>query len=350
MQLIVDVGGNVGDFAIPAALANPNATVLVFEPIPELRDILAAKSQALRLSNLVIRPEAVGMIEGTFELHVSTTGEMGVSSLREFNTDNVIQSDYWRTRDDLVHHQNISVRVIRLDRALREMGFITVDFLKIDAQGEDLNVLQSASNVLVRAGMLEVPSTTDTALYEEEPALFEALEKLKHWSYRVYRIKPNDPANAEVNVFFCQSDVDYLELETSLSLKVNPIYSGKDYWWMPSPDPSNPAGVTGSLENTILELRASMQTQELTIRTQNEVSMGLSLELEELRRSLHEAHLGRADLERKLEEEFIELALYKSLELDREELSKKIQRFESSALGKIYKATLPFQKRNSDVF
>jgi FkbM family methyltransferase len=336
VNLIVDVGGNVGDFAIPAALANRNSTIVAFEPIPELREIISKKMESLGISNILIRPEAIGLSEGTSELRVSKSGEMGVSSLRDFNEKNVQESNYWKTRNDLVHHETISVEVIRLDRALQEMGFSEVDFLKIDAQGEDLNVLNSAANIRVKAGMLEVPTTPYTALYQDEPDLCDTVSKLALWDYQIYRIKPNDPANAEVNVYFCERNLNFLEIENSLSLKSNPIYSGKDYWWLPSSVPTNPAVMADEHRLIRIGLEASLEESKSEVVSQNQALADMHAKLREMNETLIVVERIHSDLLGKLENDYVPIDTYSQLESQLKWLESRVAEFENSFGGTIF--------------
>lgn len=227
---ILDVGANEGDFAVEVAALNPELLVIAFEPIPQLANHIEARARKLGLDNLVVRPEAILDIPGSLTLNIANHADMGVSSLLKFNRANIELDDYWRTRTDLYHEEQIDVPVARLDSILDELQVGNVVFLKIDAQGVDLKVLDSLGTYRPKAGMLESATTRSKALYFDEPDLTEALGKLREDDFIVWDIKPNDPACAEVNVFFAGQDVDFRQLEVEHSLLKISIYGDKHYW------------------------------------------------------------------------------------------------------------------------
>lgn len=246
---IVDVGANHGDFCIPVAEQNPNVAVLAFEPNPVLFQELQLKVKNLHLSNLKIFPDAVSTRVGIRKLNVSSAGDQGVSSLLQFNTENINSDPYWQKRQDLWFEAELSVNTVRLDHAITQAGFHTVRFLKIDAQGLDLDVLESASGLTVEAGMLEVPTIPRKALYQDEPSLKEALIYLESQSFEIWDIKPNDPANSEVNLFFTLIGKNMLEVEEALGLDNINLYCGKDFWSNPSASPDAGDRLIHDLEN-----------------------------------------------------------------------------------------------------
>eukprot|EP01029_Cantina_marsupialis_P000722 TRINITY_DN10505_c0_g3_i1.p1 TRINITY_DN10505_c0_g3~~TRINITY_DN10505_c0_g3_i1.p1 ORF type:complete len:232 (-),score=11.82 TRINITY_DN10505_c0_g3_i1:319-945(-) len=113
-----------------------------------------------------------------------------------------------------------------------------VAFIKIDTQGLDLEVLLSAGHYIqyIDAGMLEVSINTDLGLYfEEENDLTNVLAWLKENDFKPYKLKPNDHASNEFNLYFCKNSLNSDEIEKTLSLRGIDLYDGKFYWHFPSP-------------------------------------------------------------------------------------------------------------------
>lgn len=228
---IIDVGANEGDFAIEAARKNPDLTVIAFEPIPQLRDLIQTRAKNAQVENLIVRDEAILDEPGIVQLNIANHADMGVSSLLSFDKQNISEDDYWRSRTDLYHEDRICINAERLDNILVELGLESVEFIKIDAQGVDLRVLQSLGRFRPKAGMLEAATTRFKALYIGEPDLFETLQSLRESKYEIWEIKPNDPACAEVNVYFTDKSVNIRDIESRYSLMDIPLYGDKHYWF-----------------------------------------------------------------------------------------------------------------------
>lgn len=278
---IIDVGANRGDFLFQVAARSPSVTVIGIEPIPELYDELAIKKDSLNLPNIELLKKAINTSEGFAKFHVARHADWGVSSLLNFDSDNISKNEYWAQRSDLYFEDEIDVEITRLDTFLIEAGYNHIDFIKIDAQGVDIKVLESLGDLLknVDAGMLEAPTTRGAALYSNEPTLKDVLDFLERNGFEPYAIKPNDPACAEVNVFFNRVGLDWQEIENRLNLRGIPIYDGKHYWHVPSSSattpPKNP-DIT-SAENSAAWARvAHWHAEAISFK---EIAETLSLEL-----------------------------------------------------------------------
>lgn len=241
---ILDVGANNGDFIFKVAERSPHIPVLGFEPTPELFEGLEAKKETLDLPNVELLKLAINTTSGVANFHVAKHADWGVSSLLDFDKSSLSENEYWAQRQDLYFDQDIQVEVARLDDVLLAAGYDHISFIKIDAQGVDLKVLESLGTLLskVDAGMLEAPTTHKSALYSGEPTLNEVLVFLERHGFEPYAIKPNDPACAEVNVFFNKIGLDWQEIEERIGLKGIPLYDGKHYWHVPAPSAALPPG------------------------------------------------------------------------------------------------------------
>ncbi|WP_095152888.1 FkbM family methyltransferase [Pseudomonas sp. Irchel s3b5] len=246
---IIDVGANGGDFLFQVAARSPSMAVIGIEPIPELYDQLKVKKESLNLFNVELLKKAINTNEGFENFHVARHADWGVSSLLNFDSENLTKNEYWSQRSDLYFEDEIEVEVTRLDAYLKEAGYSHIDFIKIDAQGVDIKVLESLGDLLknVDAGMLEAPTTPNSALYCNEPTLKDVLIFLERNNFEPYAIKPNDPACAEVNIFFNRVGLDWQEIESRLNLRGIPIYDGKHYWHTPSSSPTDPAGDSATM-------------------------------------------------------------------------------------------------------
>ncbi|HIV70897.1 MAG TPA: FkbM family methyltransferase [Candidatus Aquabacterium excrementipullorum] len=236
-DLVIDVGANQGDFALEVARRNPGLTVLAIEPIPALCQQLDERLSAEALDNVRIENVAIDTEERDAVFHVANHHDLGVSSLLPLNRQDIAKDDYWKNRADLYFDQDITVKVVPLSKVLAPVQPRSIKFIKIDAQGLDIHVLESLGSFLAitEGGMLEVPATHRNALYEgEADDLHSALTYLSGKGFEVYAVKPNDHAANEYNIFFCRKGLDPVHLEDSLQLRGIHLYDGKHYWHNPS--------------------------------------------------------------------------------------------------------------------
>jgi FkbM family methyltransferase len=299
-ELLIDVGANQGEFAIEVAVRNPDRQVLAIEPLPELCERLQAQAAARGAGNVRLAPFAVDATERTATFHVAGTADQGVSSLLRFHADGLRNDAYWRQREDLHFDRTLQVPVRRLDSLPEVKAADRIRFVKIDAQGVDLGVLESLGEHLVRTdgGVLEAPATLGGRLYEEERHDLRAvLVRLAELGFVVHAIKPNDPAANEFNVHFCRAGVDPAGLERELGLRGIRVYDGKHFWHLPSdrlhPEAAlDPAALLGRLA----QLDDAVRTAEARLAPVSErlavVESALARECEETRR------LGAAVAER----------------------------------------------------
>ena len=233
-NIIIDIGANHGEFAFEIAKRNPDVRVLAFEPEPHLFAMLKKAD----LKNVTPFDVAITSKQGIADFNVSHIGDWGVSSLLNFNQENIKNDCYWRHRADLKSFdEKIQVRTDTLENILSKENFDEESFIKVDTQGFDLIALKSAGRYLkkIQAGMIEAVSTPDKSLYAgDECDLYHALNFFHSNNFKVYRIKPNDHACNEMNIYFCRTDISAEQIEHDCHLKNLHIYDGKDYWFFPS--------------------------------------------------------------------------------------------------------------------
>jgi hypothetical protein len=126
----------------------------------------------------------------------------------------------------LVVQESIEVICKSLSDVINSIDAEIIDFVKIDTQGTDLLVFQSAgSNVhRIMSCVLEFPYTKADALYLDETSLIEGVLAMKELGFEPVRIVPNGAG--EANVFFLNnrySITDYFTLEVDLDFDNAPV-------------------------------------------------------------------------------------------------------------------------------
>lgn len=275
-DLIIDVGSNNGEFALEIAARNPWVQVLAIEPNTNLSKRIKETSDLKNITNIELINYAIDKNEGTCSFHISDHADSGISSLLEFEKEKINNDPYWSNRTDLHFDRKIEVEVKRLDSILNDKKINKIRFIKIDAQGVDLNVLESLGSYLeiTDAGMLEVPGTLENNLYSGETAdLKTTLNTITEFGFKIYAIKPNDHAANEFNIFFCKENICWKKMEEELSLKNLNLYDGKNYWHYPS-------NKWEPVEARIIELTQKENTLTAEKRISNETIKNVTLDIE----------------------------------------------------------------------
>jgi len=150
-QVVVDVGANVGYYALTAAVGVGSAgRVVAFEPGPATAERLRENAALNNFSNLTVVQAAVSDVSGTscFQLAQDCEG----SSLYSVGEDTV---------------GSVNARVTTLDSLADELGLDRVDLVKIDAEGAEVAVIRGARHLLSRADSPKV-------IVEANPATLRA--------------------------------------------------------------------------------------------------------------------------------------------------------------------------------
>lgn len=171
MKTIIEVGANRGTDT-EKWLTDKENTVYCFEPTPELCSILWEKFS--NLPNFHLFAGAVDIENSWKNFNIAGQKDWGCSSLHNFNQD--IDS-LWPKRKDFKFTKSVNTFCIRLDSFIEMSNIKVIDYLWIDAQGNDWNVLKSLGNKidLVKEGKCEVAYTVN--LYNTD----NTIDNVKPW-------------------------------------------------------------------------------------------------------------------------------------------------------------------------
>ena len=137
MKTIVEVGANQGTDT-RRWLKDGNNIVYSFEPTPELILHLKEKFKDNDRFNLI--PVAVDIENSWKWFNIAGNRDWGCSSLHEFNP-NI--EELWTDRSDFKVTDRCKVMTMRLDTFIENYKIEKIDYLWIDAQGNDFLALQS---------------------------------------------------------------------------------------------------------------------------------------------------------------------------------------------------------------
>ncbi len=197
-KIVFDVGANNGSEFIELAKNNNDTFVYAFEPTPEMCEII--KTKAAGLNNYRLIEKAVSNYEGKATFHVAGQNDWGCSSLLQFSDKS--KTD-WPGRTDFVVTKTIEVDVIRLDKFIDDNNIRTIEYLHIDTQGSDLNVLIGLGHYLsiVKEGVIEAANKEDI-LYLGQNTKDQCIDFLNQNGFIIDNIWCNDAPCNEVNIKF----------------------------------------------------------------------------------------------------------------------------------------------------
>lgn len=135
LGICVDVGANMGSFA-ELLLENGAGQVFAFEPHPGHESSLRALADRFP-GRLSIREAAVGAVSGTANLFFSESALSHASLAEEVNRISYVSND-----------QAVRVQVTSIDDFVEVAELENIDFLKIDTEGFEDEVLAGARDLL----------------------------------------------------------------------------------------------------------------------------------------------------------------------------------------------------------
>lgn len=194
--IFFDVGTNDASSSIHKA--NDNTIIYAFEPTPQL--INTIKLKTAHLKNYILTEKAVSNYNGTATFNISGQSDWGCSSLLELSPN---AKTSWGNRTDMNVTETIEVEVIRLDTFIEEHNIPHIDYLHIDTQGSDLNVLKGLGSYIniVKEGVVEAANKVDI-LYKNQNTKEETIQFLEEAGFTITNIEFNDPQQNELNIYF----------------------------------------------------------------------------------------------------------------------------------------------------
>lgn len=156
-KTVLDVGANVGQFAIACSHLLPGVVVHSFEPLPEC--VTSLKKNTHRLSNILVYPLALGDRQGEITINLnqhslsSSVLPLGEHHLSAFPGARAIGA--------------IVVPVTTLDIVFKGIQFDSPVLLKLDVQGYEATTLKGAKETLSRVDYV-ILETSFTPMYVGE--------------------------------------------------------------------------------------------------------------------------------------------------------------------------------------
>ena len=195
-QKVIDIGANYGVYALSMAqTVGPTGCVWAFEPASETAKLLAEGIGVNGFTQIVLDRSALSNTCGTAQLSLNQNSEL-----------NALVHDMPSTMG------SETVSLVTLDECMKKYGWRDIAFLKIDAEGEEANILKGGNQFFAELSPLvqyEVKAGEDLHL--------ELVHGFTTLGYNSYRLMPGlgllVPFDAEskpdgylLNLFCCKPD------------------------------------------------------------------------------------------------------------------------------------------------
>jgi FkbM family methyltransferase len=173
-MVVIDLGAHVGYYTLLAAkLVGPEGKVYAFEPEPT--------NYALLLKNI-----ALNGYENIVTTRVAVSNRVGPATLFLTSLDSGRHSTH---HHGLPEGGTVAVEATTLDAFLQAEGWPTVDLVKIDVEGAELEVLEGMDQLLRKSSELKlIIEFNPFSLHNAGADPLQLLDKLASWHFSVHCI------------------------------------------------------------------------------------------------------------------------------------------------------------------
>jgi len=173
---VLDVGANVGQFAVSAAKLFPGVSVHSFEPQPDC--VVQLRRNVKKIGCVTVYPVALGDEEGDAEFNINAHSHSGsLLPLAEAHQEAFASAKEIGT---------VSVPVTTLDRVCDGLTLPGPVLLKLDVQGYEAHALRGAKSTLKRVDYL-VAEVSFRPMYQGETLFLELMDLLNGAGFRFDR-------------------------------------------------------------------------------------------------------------------------------------------------------------------
>lgn len=226
-KIVVDVGASIGEFASHVLLHDRTSKVFAVEPNIKYCESYLNKVKQNYFGRMNIFYYALSNKSGEFDFYGSQVLGGNIGSLKKLNPEKRWDPYLDKNLDRNVLAKNTIVKVKKVQDFLSENELTHIDFLKIDAQGSDIEILELfLKNVTVTCSVVEVntSSNPEENIYLSNNDLNALLKIVCKYELHIIKIVPNSDFS-ELNVFLAKEAEEGLSLINDLKLKDSITFS-----------------------------------------------------------------------------------------------------------------------------
>ena len=191
---VVDIGGNIGSFALRFSRIAKKGRVVSFEPHPVTFERLKANKALNALSNLEVVNLGIGSTEAVHRLHQVVANNSGMNRII---TGAVV--------DETLPY--VEIKVVPLENGLERTAIRKVDVLKIDVEGFEDEVLVGSEAIILRDRPVLFIEVIDANLKENSSSARTLVDRLNGWGYTVEEAISGRTIDATQDLTDCSMDV-----------------------------------------------------------------------------------------------------------------------------------------------
>lgn len=184
-DVVIDIGAHIGLMAVVLGKrVGVNGKVYTFEPTPRTFEILNKTIHLNKLEHIVTSVnKAVSSGSGSIEFNANNEDVSNSIVLYEYNTG----------------HKKITVQTVSIDDFVKEKKILQLNFIKIDAEGVELDILKGAGKTLRDFDCKMILALHPVAIEAKGDSLSEIYDIVTDAGYMMYW-QSKEVAKA----FFCE--------------------------------------------------------------------------------------------------------------------------------------------------
>jgi FkbM family methyltransferase len=178
---ILDIGAALGDYSVWAAQQTPHGRLIAVEPFPPSVELLNANLKMNKVPNVEVVSGAIATSNGTTELRVEGRIVQNSTAVSEKST------------------HTVEVKTISLEELFKSFSIQKCDYLKMDCEGGEYDILFSASQeVLARIERICMEVHDGLTVHNHQ----EMVQFLEDHGYRT-KMTPN-PVHQELAYLYAE--------------------------------------------------------------------------------------------------------------------------------------------------
>jgi FkbM family methyltransferase len=177
---IIDIGTNIGETLLNFAKINQNGINYGFEPVPYLYQRATKNIELNNFKNIILNNVALSDEKGSLFFQIPNNNNSGGISMNKENNGKEVKAI---TLDDFVNENQIS----------------QIDFIKIDVEGFEMNVLKGAKKVLEKFKPTMFIELDDQNLKKQKSSAKEVVTFLIQKNYTIQHAENKQIINENFN-------------------------------------------------------------------------------------------------------------------------------------------------------
>lgn len=191
---VLDIGANIGETLMNFGRVNQGGKNFGFEPVPYLFSRLQKNLSLNNFDSIEVNNIALSNKAETLSFSMPKDQNSGGIRMRK----NKHKSDYGADKE---------VKAIQLDSFLQEKSISKVNFIKMDVEGFEMNVLKGAKDCLKNHHPVLFIEVDDLMLRQQETSAKELVEFVSQFGYEVTHADTGVIISSKSDLVDCHFDI-----------------------------------------------------------------------------------------------------------------------------------------------